>query len=261
MRKWTKVIPALAVTAALAFPMTTFAHSGNQPEVDAKYHLLPKVEVTDSTIDIWTSIFGASTVDSGEWQIIPVGPNKAGKPAHLNQSTKAQFHAHFEGLKPSVEYCFNIHFTGKLDGDKVNTALMLKGKKGNLFCVKTDDGKPGHDNPGDHNGGGTNPGDDNGGGTAPGDNGNNGGNNGGTTQPGNGGNNGGNNGGTTQPSNDGNNGGNNGGNSGNTGNQPSNGQGGKLPKTATSYANNIGLGATLLAAGLGMLIHRRRQTV
>ncbi|MBH8608774.1 LPXTG cell wall anchor domain-containing protein [Thermoactinomyces sp. CICC 10521] len=251
MRKWTKVIPALAVTAALAFPMTTFAHSGNQPEVDAKYHLLPKVEVTDSTIDIWTSIFGASTVDSGEWQIIPVGPNKAGKPAHLNQSTKAQFHAHFEGLKPSVEYCFNIHFTGKLDGDKVNTALMLKGKKGNLFCVKTDDGKPGHDNPGD----------DNGGGTAPGDNGNNGGNNGGTTQPGNGGNNGGNYGGTTQPSNDGNNGGNNGGNSGNTGNQPSNGQGGKLPKTATSYANNIGLGATLLAAGLGMLIHRRRQTV
>jgi hypothetical protein len=32
-------------------------------------------------------------------------------------------------------------------------------------------------------------------------------------------------------------------------------------KTATPYANNMGLGATLLAAGLGMLIHRRRQTV
>lgn len=239
MRKWTKVIPALAVTAALAFPMSTFAQSSNQPEVNAKYHLLPKVEVTDSTIDIWTNIFGASTVDSGEWQIVPVGPNKAGKPAHLNQSTKAQFHARFEGLKPSVEYCFNIHFTGKLDGDKANISLMLKGKKGNLFCVKTDDHKPGSDNPGDHNpgdnnGGGTNPGDNNGGGTKPGDGGNNGGNNGGTTQPG------------------------NGGNSGNTGHQ---GQGGKLPKTATPYANNVGLGATLLAAGLGMLIHRRRHTV
>jgi len=42
--------------------------------------------------------------------------------------------------------------------------------------------------------------------------------------------------------------------SGNSGGQT----GGKLPKTATSYPTNALLGAGILAAGLGLLLIRRR---
>jgi hypothetical protein len=229
MSKWMKLFPILAFIAMLVFPMSTFAQSSNQPEVSGKYKLDAKADVKGTTIDVWVDLIGANIVDSGEWQIVPVGPNKAGKPFHAKQSTSAKVHAKFENLKPHVEYCFNIHFTGKLNGETANTVLKLTGKKG-MICVTTGDDNnknPGDDNngnkPGDDNNG-NNPGDDNG--NKPGDN-----NNG---------------------SNDGNNG-NSDDNKGNNGSS----KGGKLPKTATNYPIAMVWSAALLAAGVGMLMFRR----
>lgn len=127
------------------FVLVMFAGVGfAQTEVNSKYQLDAKAEVKGTTIDVWAKVIGANTVDSGEWQIVPLGPNKAGKPAHAQQSTSAEFHAKYENLKPNVEYCFNIHFTGKVNGETANTVLKLTGKKG-MICATT--GEPDQEEP------------------------------------------------------------------------------------------------------------------
>ncbi|MGA8941542.1 MAG: LPXTG cell wall anchor domain-containing protein, partial [Thermoactinomyces sp.] len=134
-------------------------------------------------------------------------------------------------LKPSIEYCFNIKVGAKAL-KLVDLNVKAFGEAGNLVCVKTK--KPGEQpgNPDPQDPGKDNPGTDNPGTKDPGDN-----NNGGNDTPGN----------------------NGGDDNGKDGSKDDGKNGGKLPKTASPYANNIVIGASLLAAGLGALALRRRM--
>ncbi|MDR6224629.1 hypothetical protein [Desmospora profundinema] len=128
MQKWLKTGLFIALIALLATPMSAFATA----EED-KYELDVASDVKDGTLTVTATIEGAESAESGEWQIVPLGPNKAGKPAHAQQSTDLSFTGSWSDLQPG-KYCFQVHYTGKLDGQTANTVLKQVGKKDRV-CV------------------------------------------------------------------------------------------------------------------------------
>jgi hypothetical protein len=141
MSKWFKMLPILALVAILSLPMSAFATQSN-----GQYQLDVKTDVQDNHLTITAKVTGAQSAESGEWQIVPLGPNKAGKPAHAQQSTDLTFSHTWEGLEPG-EYCFKVHYTGKLDGNTSNTVLHLKGKNKICATVKAPTGEEPEEEP------------------------------------------------------------------------------------------------------------------
>lgn len=221
MKKWLLVFFGLALVVTFGLPVSTFAAP---VDVDAKVKPAD-IEVAPHYIDIKLGAKEAAKIDGLQLQIDPVLAN--GVPVEVKEKAIAKAHVRLEGLKPTVEYCFNIKVGAKAL-QLVDLNVKAVGKAGNLVCVKTKapGEQPGNPDP-------TDPGDDNPGTKDPGDN-----NNGGNDNPGN-------NGGDDNGKND--------------GSKDDGKNGGKLPKTASPYANNIVIGASLLAAGLGALAIRRRM--
>ncbi len=215
MKKWLLVLFGLALVVSFGLPASTFAAP---VDVDAKVKPAD-IEVAPHYIDIKLGAAEAAKIDGLQLQIDPVLAN--GVPVEVKEKAIAKAHVRLEGLKPTVEYCFNIKVGAKAL-QLVDLNVKAAGEAGNLVCVKTkkpgeEPGNPDPTDPGDK------PGDDNG------------------KDDGNG-------------KNDGNNG-----NGGDDNGKDNGKDGGKLPKTASPYANNIVIGASLLAVGLGALAIRRRM--
>lgn len=225
MKKWLLVFFGLALVVTFGLPASTFAAP---VDVDAKVKPAD-IEVAPHYIDIKLGAAEAAKIDGLQLQIDPVLAN--GVPVEVKEKAVAKAHVRLEGLKPSVEYCFNIK-AGVKALNLIDLKVKAAGEAGNLVCVKTKDPgeQPGNPDPVD-------PGDDNPGTKDPGDN------NGGNDNPGN-------NGGDDNGKDDG---------SKDDGSKDDGKNGGQLPKTASPYANNIVIGASLLLAGLGALAIRRRM--
>lgn len=227
MKKWLLVFFGLALVVTFGLPAAT---SAAPVDVDAKVKPAD-IEVAPNYIDIKLGAKEAAKIDGAQLKVDKVLEN--GVPVEVKEKLVAKTHVRLEGLKPSIEYCFNLK-VGVKALQLVDLKVKADGKAGDLVCVTTkkpgeQPGNPDPTNPGD-NPGNDNPGNDNPGNNNPGDD----NNNGGKDNPGN------NNGGDNNGKDDGKN-------------------GGKLPKTASPYANNIVIGASLLAAGLGALAIRRRM--
>jgi len=144
-----KIVPALAVVAAMAMPTGVFANT----DIKNKYLVDADVKAQGTTIEVNASLKGGSLVDStllngGEWQIV----DQDGKTLFVKKTTKAKVHAKIENLKPEVEYCLDVRVKGKVLNETVQTklnvdadqkiALTKKGLKikDGMLCVTT--GKP-----------------------------------------------------------------------------------------------------------------------
>ncbi|PTM57925.1 hypothetical protein [Desmospora activa] len=129
-------VALLAILALFMAPLSAYATEGDSYALDVT------TEVEGNSISVTATIENAETATSGEWKIVPFGKNNAGKPATQPQSEELSFSGTWNDLAPG-EYCFKVHYTGKLDGATSNTVL-----KKDKVCATVE----GVDEPGDENG-------------------------------------------------------------------------------------------------------------
>lgn len=150
MKRALKMVPVLAVVAAVSLPTQSFAANTN---VKAGYLVDADVNVSGTTIELNAGLNGGALVKSNllkgiTYEIVDAN---SGKTLYTKNTTEAKINAKIENLKPSVEYCLDVRVKGKVLKDLVKADLKLNAdqklkltKKGlkikdSLLCVTTGD--------------------------------------------------------------------------------------------------------------------------
>lgn len=141
MSKWMKLLPILALVAILVAPMSAFANSDHQQNVQEKYQLIAEAKATGDTVTVTAKIDGATSAKKGHWKVQPLTQGLEMVQEH--RSDKTEFTAEFKGLAVG-EYCFKVHYNGKLNGETPDTVLKIKDKEKVCATVSGED-KPGEE--------------------------------------------------------------------------------------------------------------------
>lgn len=124
MKKALKMVPALAVVAAISLPTQSFAAN---TDVKAGYLVDADVNVSGTTIELNAGLNGGALVKSNllEGITYEIVDANSGKTLYTKNTTEAKIHAKIENLQPSVEYCLDVRVKGKALQDLVKADLKL----------------------------------------------------------------------------------------------------------------------------------------
>jgi len=126
MSKWAKFFSTAAFSAVLTLPFSAFANSDQQELVEREtYKLVATSEAEGNTMTIHATIEGATTAEQGKWSIEPTENHPEWKVHHEQTVSGVDYTHTYTDVEPG-EYCFKVHYHGKINGESADTALSAE---------------------------------------------------------------------------------------------------------------------------------------